>query len=272
MNEYTIFSDPGCGLSQEEVQSLNVTVLPYTINIGKESYITTTAWDNFSEAELFSMVRKDAPSFSRPPLGDWFEIIEDRFKSDFDVLYIGMTQKITGSMNSLSVIYKSLAEKYPERKLILIDSLTVGRGTGYYVRKAVENIGKGFDIEENAKSIEDILNSTRSFWIPKKSLLFKITNRGDSSSLTNTSRFTILKTTEDGQFIPDQTYKSLNEALEYMSDFDGQIELSFTGDFSKRKALPIIEKFNHPRVYYSTSPFTSTVCGPESIEVLVINE
>lgn len=272
MNSYVIFSDPGCDFSIEEANRLNVTILPYLINIGDKSYVTTLSWDNFSEKELFSMVKDQAPSFSRPPLGDWFNIIEDKFKQGLDVLYIGMTQKITGSINSLSVIYKSLSEKYQDRKLITIDSLTVGRSLALYVEKAAKNLQEGMSLEENEQYIKSNLNTAKMFWIPKKSLLFKITNRGDASSLNNVNKFTILKITEDGQFVPDQSFKSKKEVYDLLSKEKGRTELSFTNDFTEKKAKPILKNFYNPEVHYGSSPFTSVVCGPKTVGVMIIKK
>lgn len=51
-----------------------------------------------------------------------------------------------------------LEEKYPERKIFIVDSLSASSGYGMLVDAALENQEKGFSIEENVKWIEENRN------------------------------------------------------------------------------------------------------------------
>ncbi len=51
-----------------------------------------------------------------------------------------------------------LEEKYPERKIFIVDSLAASSGYGMLVDAALENQEKGFSIEENVKWLEENRN------------------------------------------------------------------------------------------------------------------
>lgn len=272
MDKYVIFSDPGCGLSSEEAESLGIKILPYVVNVGEKSYTTTLKWDNFSELEFLSIMKKKVPlSFSRPPLGDWMKMVEECFKEGFDVLYVGMSQKLTGSENSLLLIYKTLKEKYPERELITIDTLTVARAMSFYVEKASENLKNNLSIYKNAENIKSLLGSTESFIVPQNPMFFKMSNRGDASTLDNLKKLTVLKSAEDGSFIPDQSFKTLDDVINHASSLNGKFEIGFTADFSEKKINLIAKRFRDPKILHGVTPFTAQMCGWNTVEITIIN-
>ena len=59
-----------------------------------------------------------------------------------------------------------IEEKYPERKIIVIDSLAASAGQGLFVYLAVQNRDKGMNLEENAKALEaDLLHVCHWFTV-----------------------------------------------------------------------------------------------------------
>ena len=93
-----IISDPACNLSKQELQQLNVLILPYTISYQGKDFITYTEYDSFTpQVQLQELIGQTAPVFSRPPLGNWKQLLEPLLQQGDDILYIAMSQKSTGS-------------------------------------------------------------------------------------------------------------------------------------------------------------------------------
>ena len=69
-----------------------------------------------------------------------------------------LSSGITGSINSANIAKEQLEEKYPERKIFIMDSLAASSGYGMLVDAVLENQEKGFSLEENVKWIEDNRN------------------------------------------------------------------------------------------------------------------
>ena len=54
-----------------------------------------------------------------------------------DILHIAFSSGLSGSYNSARLAAEELSEKYPDRKIIVIDSLCASLGEGLLVHKAV---------------------------------------------------------------------------------------------------------------------------------------
>lgn len=72
-----------------------------------------------------------------------------------DVLHVCFSSGLSGTYASAVQAVEELKEKYPERKLIVVDSLAASLGEGLLVHYAYENKKAGMSLEENAQWLED---------------------------------------------------------------------------------------------------------------------
>jgi DegV family protein with EDD domain len=87
----------------------------------------------------------------------------DAFKSAFseelkkgnDVLYLGFSGGLSGTFNASRIAAEELSEEYPERKVLVVDTLSASAGFGMLLFLTVEEKNKGADIETAAKFAED---------------------------------------------------------------------------------------------------------------------
>ena len=71
-----------------------------------------------------------------------------------DILHIAFSSGLSGSYNSARLAAGELSEKYPDRKIIVIDSLCASLGEGLLVHKAVTLKEQGHTLEETADWLE----------------------------------------------------------------------------------------------------------------------
>lgn len=71
-----------------------------------------------------------------------------------DLLYIAFSSGLSGSCSNAKLVAEELREKYPERKLYVVDSLCASLGLGLMVDYAVKMRAAGKSIEETAKWVE----------------------------------------------------------------------------------------------------------------------
>ena len=75
----------------------------------------------------------------------------ERFKAALDagrdVLYIGMSGGISGTANAALMAKQELDEEYPDRKIIVIDTLAASLGEGLFVIKAAEQLNDGVALD-----------------------------------------------------------------------------------------------------------------------------
>ena len=98
-----------------------------------------------------------------------------------DVLYIGFSSGMSGSFDNISYIAKGLRIKYPDRKIVVIDTLAGAGGEGLLVYYAKKMQQEGKSMEEIAKWLEDNkLNAHHCFIV---SDLINLRNSGRISTL-----------------------------------------------------------------------------------------
>lgn len=71
-----------------------------------------------------------------------------------DVLHLCLSSGITGTVNSARLAAEDLKERYPDRKLIIIDSLAASGGFGFLVDEAADRRDEGMSIDEVADWVE----------------------------------------------------------------------------------------------------------------------
>ena len=98
---------------------------------------------------------------------------EQFLKEGKDVLHVTLSSGISGTVNSARIAMDELKEKYPERKIMVIDSTQASSGYGLYMDKLADLRDEGMEMEELAKWAEDNKNSLNS-WFFSTDLTFFI--------------------------------------------------------------------------------------------------
>ncbi|MCR4777661.1 MAG: DegV family protein [Lachnospiraceae bacterium] len=153
MAEYVITTDttsdlPESYLAENGIKTLK---LGYTIDgvtYGKEK--------NLDLKEFYALMRaKKMPTTNACNPEDALEVFEGYLKEGKDILHIAFSSGLSTSYNSAMIAKNELDDKYPERKIIVVDSLCASLGEGLLVHKAVCNRKAGMSVEENGKWCED---------------------------------------------------------------------------------------------------------------------
>lgn len=82
--------------------------------------------------------------------------IEPPAAAGHDVLVLAFSSGLSGSFNSYCVAAEQLREKYPDRKLFVVDSLCASMGEGLFVDYVVKKADTGASIEETRDYAEDL--------------------------------------------------------------------------------------------------------------------
>ena len=153
MNNFIITTDttsdlPAAYVEQHQIGMLSLT---YTIND------TTYSWEHpLPVKEFYDCMRQGSlPTTSQAnpeEAAAVFEKIINEQKAD--ILHIAFSSGLSGSYNSARLAAGELSEKYPDRKIIVIDSLCASLGEGLLVHKAVTLKEQGHTLEETADWLE----------------------------------------------------------------------------------------------------------------------
>lgn len=106
--------------------------------------------------EFYSQMRNGAVTkTSQIGISDYEQAFEKELAAGYDVLYLGFSSGLSGSFNTSCIARDSVMEKYPEGKIICIDSLCASTGEGLLLIKADEKKKQGLSIDELAQWITD---------------------------------------------------------------------------------------------------------------------
>ena len=89
------------------------------------------------------------PTTSQINVQQYVEYFEPFLKAGREVLHIAFSSGLSGSANSARIAQETLAEKYPDAKLYIVDSLAASSGYGLLVDKAA-------DLRDSGKSAEEV--------------------------------------------------------------------------------------------------------------------
>lgn len=84
----------------------------------------------------------------------WEECFRTLLSQGQDVLTIAFSSGLSGTCSAAFIAAEEVRADYPERKLLVIDSLQASAGEGLMVHYAIQNRSEGMSIEENAAWIE----------------------------------------------------------------------------------------------------------------------
>ena len=83
------------------------------------------------------------------------DLLEPFLKDGKDILHLGFSSALSGTLNSMKIAGETLQEKYPEAKVIVIDTLCACLGEGLLLYKALQQKEKGMTIDELSEWVEE---------------------------------------------------------------------------------------------------------------------
>lgn len=86
---------------------------------------------------------------------EFVEYFTPFLEQGYDILHVCMSSGITGVFNSANIAKNDLMEKYPDRKIILVDSLAASSGYGLLMDTLADLRDKGMSMEEIAYFAEN---------------------------------------------------------------------------------------------------------------------
>ena len=84
----------------------------------------------------------------------WEDCFRELLSAGHDVLTIAFSSGLSGTCSAAFMAADEVRADYPDRKLIVIDSLQASAGEGLMVRYALKNRAEGMSIEDNAAWVQ----------------------------------------------------------------------------------------------------------------------
>lgn len=154
MSEYVITCCSTADMSREFMEENKIPFAMFHYQMDGEELVDDLYTSITPEAFYQKISDGACPVTSQINAEGYKDLFEPILKSGRDVLHMTLSSGISGSINSANVAKQQLEEAYPDRKVIVIDSLGASSGYGLLVTQAVENQKAGLSLMENADWIE----------------------------------------------------------------------------------------------------------------------
>ncbi len=151
---FTIVTDTGANITDKVRDHYGIELVHLTLIMEGEElqFKSTEGFDYDGYYEKLKEGMKVSTSQVNP--GQFADCFEAILENGNDVLYIGLSGGVTGSINSAKTAAADLLEEYPDRKIRIVDSLGAALGEGILVVEAAECRDKGMSLDETADQIE----------------------------------------------------------------------------------------------------------------------
>ncbi len=156
MSNYIIFTDSACDLKPELLAEWGVPFrsLTFRFENDEKEYSNNdmdvkTFYDKMRAGGVAKTAAVNVEAFT--------EEFEKVLKEGNDILYLGFSSGLSTTFNSARLAANQLAEDYPERKIIVIDTLSASAGFGLLLYLTLQKKNEGASIEEAAEYAKSLI-------------------------------------------------------------------------------------------------------------------
>ena len=167
MKTFQIITDSSCDLPQELADKLELLVLPLHFTIGGKTYANYLDGREIGFHDFFERIRQgEAASTSAVNPESFREVMEQTLQQGLDILFVGFSSGLSTTYQSGCIAADDLREKYPERKILTVDSLCASLGQGLYVYLGAlqQQAGKSIEEVRDYRKTSSSIFATGSRW------------------------------------------------------------------------------------------------------------
>ncbi len=155
MSNYVIFTDSACDIKPELLKKWDVQSISMTFRFEDEDREYSN--EDIQSKAFYDRMRNGGIAKTAAINPERFtEAFEAILQQGNDILYLGFSSGLSTTFNSARIAAEELLPKYPDRKILAVDSLAASAGQGLFVYMVVEQKKKGLSIEEAAAYAEGI--------------------------------------------------------------------------------------------------------------------
>ena len=156
MEKYILSCGSTVDLTKEHLEERNIHYLPFTYYVDgveyKDDFGQTISYNDFYKKIKAGAITKT----SQINEGEYCEAYEKYFEQGYDVICVCLSSGISGSYSSALMAKQDLEEKYPGRKMYVIDSMAASSGYGLLIDILADYRDKGFTAQEIVAEAEAI--------------------------------------------------------------------------------------------------------------------
>lgn len=199
---------------------------------------------------------------SQVNVAEYEEYFESFLKNGKDIIHVSLSSGISGSYNSANIAKGILEEKYPDRKIYVVDSLCAASGFGLLMDKAADLRDEGMTIDELYTWIEN--NKMKlHHWVFSTDLTFFI--KGGRISKTSgiiggmlnicpvifvdaLGKLSVVQKVRTKRKVIETVVKKMEEHADDGLDYNGKCYISHSACYEDAKAVADLVESRFPKL------------------------
>ncbi len=284
MNPYVISCCSTADLSEEHFRSRNISYICFHFELDGVEYPDDLGKSIPFDEFYHRMANGASTKTSQINVEEFTEYFEPFLKEGKDILHVSLSSGISGVFNSASLARNLLMQKYPERTILIVDSLGASSGYGLFMDRLADLRDEGYSIQELYEWA--MKNRLRlNHWFFSTDLTFYI--RGGRVSKTSGFIGTILKIcpllnmNRLGQLIPREKIRTkkkviqaivtrMKECADNGTDYSGKCYISHSACYEDARAVADLVEAAFPKLngkveIYSVGTTIGSHTGPGTV-------
>ena len=158
MCKFAIVTDSCCDLPAGLAREMDLSVIYLSVRVEDQTFVNHLDWREVSAGDFYGLLRaQKSSSTSAPSLGDYLQGLEPLLEQGRDVLVLSFSSALSSTAATAAMAAQELADRYPQRKILCVDSLCASLGQGLFVRLVWEKQQEGCTLEEAAGFARELI-------------------------------------------------------------------------------------------------------------------
>lgn len=155
MNDFIIFTDSSSDLDEKMLKELGVKYCPLTFEMDGKTYANWADWHEIAPDVFYDRLKNGATCKTSQVNAETFkDAWRPLVKKGKDILYLGFSSGLSGTVNAGAMAAKELMEEIPGSNIVAVDTLSASLGQGLLVWHVCQLKKKGKTLAEIVKWLE----------------------------------------------------------------------------------------------------------------------
>ena len=154
--DFTILTDSSADLGEDLVREMDIQVLPLSFTIQDKTYHNYPDNRELDPHVFYQMLREgQTATTAAVNVEQYLQAMEPELQAGRDVLVLAFSSGLSTSYQSAEIAAGDLREQYPDRTILVVDSLCASLGQGLLLYLTVQKKREGLTAEELVQWVED---------------------------------------------------------------------------------------------------------------------
>ena len=155
MTDYVISCCSTADLTREYLNKRNINYACFHFSLGGKEYLDDMGESISPKDRYKAMINGAEAKTSQINVDEYIKFFTKFLEEGKDILHVSLSTGISGTFNSACIARDELKEKYPDRKIYVVDSLGASSGYGLIMSYLADKRDEGLSIDELYNWVEE---------------------------------------------------------------------------------------------------------------------